>query len=87
MIELKSVRTPTNGDRIHTMSENDKAVFLIGKCPICRQPDELAYEAEANTYRCDRCHVRFELQPVSFSWPHENDMSARGHENIGEVSQ
>ena len=87
MIKLKSVRTPANGDRIHTMSENDKAVFLTGKCPICGWRDELAYEAETDTYRCDRCNVRFELQPAPISRPHENGMSSRGHENIGEVSQ
>ena len=81
MIELKSVGTPTNGDKIRAMSDEELAEFI--SCP-----HDLDLEICSGKGTCLDCCIDWLHQPASsFSWPHENGMSARGHENIGEVSQ
>ena len=78
MIELKSVGTPTNADRIRTMSDEELFAFLHEikkRARICQ------------TARIDDsalCSLDWLHQPAPISWPHENGMSSRGHENIGE---
>lgn len=71
MIELKSVRTPTNGDKIRAMSDEELALFLspLMRGRMCTK------ENAALQHTLDWLH-----QPA-------DDMSARGHENIAEVSQ
>ena len=67
MIELKSVRAPTNGDRIRAASDEELAELLF----------EVDFrEGNTGLYRW-------------LDWLHQpaDDMSARCHENIGEVSQ
>ena len=67
MIELKSVRTPTNGDKIRNVSDEELA--------------ELLFEVD---FRKGNTGLYGWLD-----WLHQpaDDMSARSHENIGEVSQ
>ena len=77
MIELKSTRTPTNGDRIRAMS--DKELAEVISCPQDIDPEICAGKGT-----CLDCCIDWLRQPASFSWHHENGMSARGHENIGE---
>ena len=78
MIKLKSARTPTNGDKIRAMSDEELFAFLHEikkRARICQ------------TARIDDsalCSLDWLHQPAPISWPHENGMSARGNENIEE---
>ena len=93
MIELKSVRTPTNGDKIRNASDEEMAEFILANdlddaIHFCRsEPECDAFFDSGGTIThemCMKCCIDWLHQPASFSWPHENGMSARGHENIGE---
>ena len=94
MIELKSVRTPTNGDKIRAMSDEELAEFLFkvlnsgcfgeGVFPYHHCPPDMANSREEQKVICLKCGLDWLRQPAPISWPHENGMSARGHENIGE---
>ena len=99
MIELKSAKTPTIGDKIRAMSDEELAEFLFkvlnsscfgeGVFPYHHCPTEnlWANSREEQKVICLKCGLDWLHQPAPISWPHENGMSARGHENIGEVSQ
>ena len=93
MIELKSARTPTNGDRIRAASDEEIAKFILksglgdeihfGKS----KPECDAIVDSGGTIAdemCRKCCIDWLHQPAPISRPHENGMSARGHENIEE---
>ena len=96
MIELKSARTQTNGDKIRAMSDEELAEIIdsfgldeeIRFCKSKPECDSILDSGRTITGEmCKKCCIDWLRQPASFSWHHENGMSARGHENIGEVSQ
>ena len=93
MIKLKSVRTPTNGDKIRDVSDEEMAEFILANdlddeihfCKSMSECNAILYSGRAITHEmCMKCCIDWLHQPASFSWHHENGMSARGHENIGE---
>ena len=96
MIKLKSVGTPTNGDKIRAASDEEIAEFIINdyldnKSHFCKSKpecDAILNSGRAITHEmCMKCCIDWLHQPAPISRPHENGMSARGQENIGEVSQ
>lgn len=89
MIELKSARTPTNGDKIRDVSDEEMAEFILANdldeeihfCKNRPECDEILDSGRAITHEmCRKCVLDWLRQPA-------DGMSARGHENIGEVSQ
>ena len=93
MIELKSVRTPTNGDRIRNVSDEEMAEFILANdlddaIHFCKsEPECDAFFDSGGTIThemCMKCCIDWLHQPAPISRPHENGMSARGHENIVE---
>ena len=94
MIELKSARTPTNGDKIRAMNDEELAKELTKNpsipCRMCEYwNNELSYCGAPNGFTCVTAYAEALMldwlhQPAPISRPHENGMSARGHENIGE---
>ena len=93
MIELKSVGTPTIGDRIRAASDEEIAEFIVNdyldnKSHFCKNKPEcvaILDSGRAITHEmCRKCVLDWLHQPAPISWPHENGMSARGRENIGE---
>lgn len=93
MIELKSVRTPTNGDKIRDVSDEEMAEFILANdlddeihfCKSRPECDEILNSGRAITHEmCRKCVLDWLHQPAPISRPHENGMSARGHENIEE---
>ena len=71
----------TNGDHIRVMPDEELATFLkevIKRAQICQV---------ARIDDSELCSLDWLKQPAPISWHHENGMSARGHENIEEVSQ
>ena len=96
MIELKAARTPTNGDTIRAASDEEIAEFIINdyldnKSHFCKSKPECDAIVDSGgtitNEMCRKCCIEWLRQPAPFSRPHENDMSSRGYENIGEVSQ
>ena len=96
MIELKSVRTPTNGDKIRNVSDEEMAEFILAndlddEIHFCKSTPEcnaiLDSGGTITHEMCKKCCIDWLHQPAPISRPHENGMSARGHENIEEVSQ
>ena len=92
MIELKSARTPTNGDKIRDMSDEELAAWIcLPDCTAERYETcftitaekrfDVPYDQQTEPLQnvLDWLH-----QPAPISRPHENGTSARGHENIGE---
>ena len=93
MIELKSVRTPTNGDKIRAASDEEMAEFILANdldeeihfCKSTPECNAILDSGRAITHEmCRKCVLDWLHQPAPISRPHENGMSARGHENIGE---
>ena len=93
MIELKSVRTPTIGDRIRAVSDEEMAEFILAndldeEIHFCKSTPEcnaiLDSGGTITDEMCRKCCIDWLRQPAPFSRPHENGMSSRGHENIGE---
>ena len=90
---------PTNGDKIRIMSNEELIKFLFkvlssgcfgeGVFPYHPCPSEMlsADSTEEKKTVCLKCGLDWLRKPAPFSRPHENDMSSRGYENIGEVSQ
>ena len=96
MIELKSVRTPTNGDKIRDVSDEEMAEFILANglddeihfCKSTPECNAILDSGRAITHEmCRKCVLDWLHQPAPISRHHENGMSARGHEDIGEVSQ
>ena len=94
MIELKSARTPTNGDRMRASSDEELATELTKNPPIpCRMCEywnhKLHYCDAPHDFTCVSAYAEaltldWLRQPAPISRHHENGMSARGHENIEE---
>ena len=93
MIELKSVGTPTIGDRIRDVSDEEMAEFILAndlddEIHFCKNKPEcdaiLDSDGTITNEMCRKCCIDWLHQPAPISRPHENGMSARGHENIGE---
>ena len=96
MIKLKNARAPTIGDKIRDVSDEEMAEFILANdlddeihfCKSTPECNAILDSGGAITHEmCMKCCIDWLHQPASFSWPHENGMSARGHENIEEVSQ
>lgn len=93
MIELKSVGTPTIGDKIRDVSDEEIAEFIIANdlddeihfCKSTPECNAILDSGRAITHEmCRKCVLDWLHQPASFSWPHENGMSAQENENIEE---
>ena len=91
MIELKSVRTPTIGDKIRDVSDEEMAEFILAndldnEIHFCKGNPEcnaIMDSGRAITGEmCRKCVLDWLHQPAPISRPHENGMSSRGHENI-----
>ena len=86
MIELKNARTPTIGDKIRDVSDEEMAEFilandLVDEIHFCKSKPEcnaIMDSGRAITGEmCRKCVIEWLRQPA-------DDMSSRGHENIGE---
>lgn len=73
MIELKSVRTPTNGDRIRAASDEEIAEFIINGClddkiHFCKSKpecDAILYSGGTITDEmCRKCGIDWLRQPA-----------------------
>ena len=69
MIELKSARTPTNGDKIRAMSDEGLFAFL--------------HEIKKRARICQTARID-DSELCSLDWLHQPAHISRGHENIGE---
>ena len=89
MIELKSARTQTNGDKIRAMSDEELAEIidsfgLDDEIHFCKSTPECNAILDSGgtiaDEMCKKCCIDWLHQPA-------DGMSARGYENIWEVSQ
>ena len=73
MIELKSVRTPTNGDKIRNVSDEEMAEFILANClddriHFCKSKpecDAILDSGGAITHEmCKKCCIDWLHQPA-----------------------
>ena len=73
MIELKSVRTPTNGDKIRAASDEEIAEFIINdyldnKSHFCKSKPEcdaiLDSDGTITNEMCRKCGIEWLRQPA-----------------------
>ena len=75
---------PTNGDRMRMYSDEEIAHSRVEQGCVLFNAKDIPNEFFDTYEEAYKAELDWLHQPASFSWPPENGMSSRGHENIGE---